>query len=234
MKSSRGLHCASFASKNNNQLNSYLGSFSSDLHQVCICFNVSHFLCMYLLLHAWTEVMPHLWVNSLSFLESLLKYLISKFIIWICSHLGLRGKCWGAFWQARIFMSYTSFIFRTWSLTFCSTQLWQIWLIVKVCAYIFSFLMFIDIVQSSRGRRLIPFKGSVKFVQTSCRLSIPGISPRNEQKAPSNMLRDKKAVPYANPPSIKDVNLLYQFFDNRLIYTYLSNIRFFRVPYLWI
>ncbi|KAK4264701.1 hypothetical protein QN277_025840 [Acacia crassicarpa] len=79
-----------------------------------------------------------------------------------------------------------------------------------------------DIVQSSckswylsrRGRRLISVKGSVKFVQTSCRLSVPGISPRNEGKTPSNILRDKKAVPDADPPSIRDVNLLYQFFDN--------------------
>ncbi|XP_028770235.1 NAD-dependent protein deacylase SRT2-like isoform X1 [Neltuma alba] len=79
-----------------------------------------------------------------------------------------------------------------------------------------------DIVQSScgssylsrRGRRVISFKGSVKFVQTSCRLSVPGISPRNEGKTCSKTLRDKKAVPNADPPSIRDVNLLYQFFDN--------------------
>ena len=99
----------------------------------------------------------------------------------------------------------------------------------------FLFLMSIDIVQSSckswylsrRGRRLISVKGSVKFVQTSCRLSVPGISPRNEGKTPSNILRDKKAVPDADPPTIRDVNLLYQFFDNRSIYTYFVK---FKIP----
>ncbi|KAJ4715225.1 NAD-dependent protein deacylase [Melia azedarach] len=37
---------------------------------------------------------------------------------------------------------------------------------------------------------------------------------RNEQKAPPKFLRDRKVVPDADPPSIEDINRLYQFFDN--------------------
>ncbi|KAL9459647.1 hypothetical protein AB3S75_002950 [Citrus x aurantiifolia] len=69
----------------------------------------------------------------------------------------------------------------------------------------------------SKGRRVFPHQGSVKFVQTSCRMSIPGLpSSRHEDKAPASpkVLRDKKAVPDADPPSIEDINQLYHFFDN--------------------
>lgn len=92
----------------------------------------------------------------------------------------------------------------------------------------FHFSVAIEIVQSSikaqqllsKGRRVFPHQGSVKCVQTSCRMSIPGLpSSRHEDKAPASpkVLRDKKAVPDADPPSIENINQLYQFFDNRSI-----------------
>ncbi|XP_030499417.2 NAD-dependent protein deacylase SRT2 isoform X3 [Cannabis sativa] len=65
----------------------------------------------------------------------------------------------------------------------------------------------------SWGRRVIPFQGSLKSVQTSCRISVPGISSQKEEIVASNFLRQKKLVPDAEPPSIQEVQQLYQFFD---------------------
>ncbi|KAK7282280.1 hypothetical protein RIF29_10931 [Crotalaria pallida] len=64
-----------------------------------------------------------------------------------------------------------------------------------------------------RGGRPVSFKGCVKFVQTSSRISAPGTFPIDDEKTKSNVIRDKKVVPDADPPSTKDVNLLYEFFD---------------------
>lgn len=79
-----------------------------------------------------------------------------------------------------------------------------------------------DTIQSSsknwqslfRVRSVLPFQDSVKFVQTSCRISVPGTSSESEQKVPSNFLRDKKLIPESDPPSIEDIKFLYQFFDS--------------------
>ncbi|GMN28361.1 hypothetical protein TIFTF001_002024 [Ficus carica] len=62
-------------------------------------------------------------------------------------------------------------------------------------------------------RRVTPFQGFLKAVQTSCRISIPGNSSRREENVALNSLRQKKLVPDAEPPSHRDVELLYQFFD---------------------
>lgn len=54
---------------------------------------------------------------------------------------------------------------------------------------------------------------NVRHVQTTCRISAPRISSTAKDKASSNFLRDKKTIPDSDPPSVKDMNILYELFE---------------------
>lgn len=66
------------------------------------------------------------------------------------------------------------------------------------------------------SKSALSFHGSAKSVQTTCRVTVPGTSSTTEQKLSSNVLKDRLLIPDSDPPSINDVELLYQFFDQSI------------------
>nr|GEU43809.1 putative exostosin-like protein [Tanacetum cinerariifolium] len=59
----------------------------------------------------------------------------------------------------------------------------------------------------------LSFRGSVKYMQTVCRISAPGTTLEGVANPPSVSLKDRKVVPDSDPPSTKYVHLLYELFD---------------------
>ncbi|XP_019708207.1 NAD-dependent protein deacylase SRT2 isoform X2 [Elaeis guineensis] len=67
----------------------------------------------------------------------------------------------------------------------------------------------------SRTRKGLPFQFSIRQLLAKCSHSTSQTTAKDQNKSYLQFLREKKIVPESDPPSTKDVNLLYQFFDQR-------------------
>lgn len=68
-------------------------------------------------------------------------------------------------------------------------------------------------IPSNKAGNIKLFRRQSRSLQTKCSMSVPGIPPARKENETVIYVRDDKTVPYAPPPSAKDIDLLYQFFD---------------------
>ncbi|XP_008781611.2 NAD-dependent protein deacylase SRT2 [Phoenix dactylifera] len=64
-----------------------------------------------------------------------------------------------------------------------------------------------------RTRKGLPFRCSIRQLLAKCSHSTSEATAKDQNKSYLQFLREKKIVPESDPPNTKDVNILYQFFD---------------------